>query len=58
VPAITFLPGVQDLRHCDAEQLAAARLAYGAVSVHGALDALKSVITLPASLRQQLGGSP
>jgi hypothetical protein len=58
VPAITFLPGVQDLRHCDAETLAAARLAYGAVSVRGALDALRSVITLPASLRQQLGGSP
>lgn len=57
VPAITFLPGVQDLRHCDAEQLAAARIAYGAVSVRGALEALNPSIALPPHLRQQFGGS-
>lgn len=57
VPAITFLPGVQDLRHCDAEELSTARLAYGAVSVRGALDALRPTITLPTRLEEQLGGS-
>jgi len=57
VPAITFLPGVQDLRHCDAEELRTARLAYGAVSVRGALDALRPAITVPARLEEQLGGS-
>ena len=57
VPAITFLPGVQDLRHCDAEELSTARLAYGAVSVRGALDALRPAITVPTRLEEQLGGS-
>lgn len=57
VPAITFLPGVQDLRHCDAETLSTARLAYGAVSVHGALDALQPAIAVPNRLKQQFGGS-
>lgn len=50
VPAVTFLPGVQDLRHCDAEVLSAARIAYGAVSIGGALKALTPAITVPAHL--------
>lgn len=54
VPAFTFLPGVQDLRHCDAETLATTRIAYGAVAVGGALAALEPVIQLPASLKQRL----
>ncbi len=58
VPAVTFLAGVQDLRHCDAETLAAARIAYGAVSVGGALKALTPAVTVPASLMNRFGGRP
>jgi len=56
VPAVTFLPGVQDLRHCDAQTLTASRIAYGAVSVAGALKALVPAIAVPARLVKQLGG--
>ena len=38
-------------------ELRAARLAYGAVSVRGALDALRPAITVPTRLEEQLGGS-
>jgi conjugal transfer pilus assembly protein TrbC len=55
VPAITFLPGVQDLRHCDAQELRASSIAYGAVSVAGALASLGKSITVPASLLAKLG---
>ena len=55
VPAITFLPGVQDLRHCDAQELRASSIAYGAVSVAGALTSLGKAITVPASLMAKLG---
>jgi hypothetical protein len=58
VPAITFLPGVQDLRHCDAEELRASSIAYGAVSIGGALAAMGKAITVPASLLAKLGGRP
>jgi hypothetical protein len=58
VPAITFLPGVQDLRHCDAEELRASSIAYGAVSIAGALTAMGQAITVPASLLARLGGRP
>jgi hypothetical protein len=55
VPAVTFLPGVQDLRHCDAEVLSAARIAYGAVAIGGALKALAPAVTVPAHLSKRLG---
>lgn len=56
VPAMTFLPGVQDLRHCDAETLRAASVAYGAVSVHGAMNAIAKDVAIPAGLMAKLGG--
>ena len=56
VPAVTFLPGVQDLRHCDAETLSAARIAYGAVAIGGALKALAPAVTVPPHLSKRFGG--
>ena len=58
VPAVTFLAGVQDLRHCDAQILSTARIAYGAVSLGGALKALAPAISIPVALRQRLRGTP
>jgi type-F conjugative transfer system pilin assembly protein TrbC len=56
VPAVTFLPGAQDLRHCDAELLSTARVAYGAVSIGGALKALAPAVSVPAHLAKRFGG--
>lgn len=55
VPAMTFLPGVQDLRHCDADVLRAASIAYGAVSVHGAINAIAKDVAIPSGLLKKLG---
>jgi len=54
VPAMTFLPGVQDLRHCDADVLRAASIAYGAVSVHGAVNAIAKDVAIPQGLLKKL----
>jgi type-F conjugative transfer system pilin assembly protein TrbC len=58
VPAFTYLPGVQDLSHCDAEVLSAARMVYGAVAISGALQALAPAIAVPERIVRQTGGRP
>ena len=40
VPAVAWLPGVQDIRHCDQETYAAATVVYGAVAVEAALKTI------------------
>lgn len=55
VPAVAYLPGVQDLKHCDAETLQAVPIAYGAVSVSAALKQLtKDGAAIPAELIERL----
>jgi type-F conjugative transfer system pilin assembly protein TrbC len=55
VPAVAYLPGVQDLKHCDAETLQAVPVAYGAVSVSAALKQLtKDGAAIPAELIERL----
>jgi hypothetical protein len=57
VPAVTYLPGVQDLKHCDADILNAGSVAYGAVSVRAALKAVRSKqVDVPDELIRRLGG--
>lgn len=58
VPAVTFLPGVQDLRHCDADVLEASSVAYGATSVRASLKAIRTKnVMVPDELLRRLGGS-
>jgi len=57
VPAFAYLPGVQNLRHCDAEVLASSSVAYGSVSVAAAMKAVKSKsVEVPPELIKKLGG--
>jgi hypothetical protein len=59
VPAVTFLPGVQDLRHCDADALESTSVAYGATSVSAALKAIQAKnVQVPEELIRRLGGRP
>jgi len=41
VPAVAYLPGVQDLKHCDAEVLKTSAIVYGAASIASALRELE-----------------
>lgn len=41
VPAVAYLPGVQDLRHCDQEQLEKVIVVYGAGSIATALKTIR-----------------
>lgn len=51
VPALTYLDGVMELQHCDAEILEAASVIYGAVSIEAALKALRrDRVDVPDSL--------
>lgn len=51
VPALAYLPGVKDLKHCDAETYAAASVIYGATSVKSALEAMtKEGVKVPEAL--------
>ena len=57
VPAVAFIPGVQDLRHCDAEVLRTSAVAYGAVSVNAALRRLRAEgVAIPATVIQKFRG--
>ena len=55
VPAVAYLPGVQDLKHCDAEKLQASAVIYGAVSVASALKQLdREGVAVPPALLARL----
>lgn len=57
VPAFTYLPGVQDLRHCDADVLASGSVAYGATSVAAALKSVRANgVAVPDELLAGWGG--
>lgn len=57
VPAVAYLPGVQDLSHCDAKVLEAATVVYGAVSIKAALNKMNDAKpTVPRELIAQFGG--
>jgi len=57
VPAFAYLPGVQDLRHCDAESLVTGSVAYGSVSVAAALRAVRAKdVDVPEDLIKRVGG--
>ncbi|MGH7484220.1 MAG: TrbC family F-type conjugative pilus assembly protein [bacterium] len=56
VPAVAYLPGVQDLKHCDAETLTTPAIAYGAASLKSALERLATDgVNVPPGLLQRLG---
>lgn len=55
VPAVAYLPGVTELKHCDAETLSAAVVVYGAASVSSALKRLeREGVEIPAPLLKRL----
>lgn len=57
VPAVTFLPGVQDLKHCDSDVLQATSVAYGATSIQAALKAVKAKgVAVPDELVRRWAG--
>lgn len=57
VPAVVYLPGVQDLRHCDAESVSTAAVAYGATSIHAALVQLtRNGVAVPGEVLKRFGG--
>ena len=58
VPAVAYLPGVKELRHCDEETLSAAVVVYGATTVSSALREInKRGGQVPQSLIRQLEGT-
>lgn len=59
VPAVVWLPGVQDIRHCNQETYAAATVVYGAVSVAAAAQEInKNGGSVPDTLVARLEGRP
>lgn len=59
VPAVAWLPGVQDIRHCDEETYSAATVVYGASSIESALREIKrSGGQVPERLIARVGGEP
>jgi len=57
VPAVAYLHGVQDLRHCDAQVLETATVVYGAASIGSALKRLKrDGVPVPGEILAKFGG--
>ncbi len=57
VPAVAWLPGVQDIRHCDQETYAAATVVYGAVAVEAALKTIhQRGGRIPATVQRAFAG--
>lgn len=58
VPAVAYLPGIRDLRHCDAEVLSTSTVVYGAVSIGAALKSLKhDGVSVPSEVLAKFGGA-
>lgn len=59
VPAVAWLPGVQDIRHCNQETFNSATIVYGAVSVASALKEInRAGGAVPKALVARLEGQP
>jgi type-F conjugative transfer system pilin assembly protein TrbC len=57
VPAVAYLPGVQQLQHCHAEQFHSANLIYGAAPIEQALaESKKRGAAVPDSVIKSFGG--
>jgi type-F conjugative transfer system pilin assembly protein TrbC len=58
VPAIAYVPEIEELQHCDGEALESAGIVYGAVSIAAGLKRLRQDgVAVPAELLKVLGGS-
>ena len=57
VPAVTYLPGVQQLQHCEQEVFESASVVYGAASVAASLKAVaKDGVAVPQQVIAALEG--
>lgn len=57
VPAVTYLPGVTELKHCEGESFTTASVAYGAISISAALQEIKKAgVAIPDSVLALYGG--
>lgn len=57
VPAIAYVPEIEELQHCDGEALQSAGMVYGAVPISAALAQLaRNGVAVPAALLKTLAG--